>query len=102
VATFAVMGGNTVSTVIVADNKEETEAALGVVLIEYTPENPAGIGWIYDETTNKFTAPVVVDPVVTANDKLIAAGLAQEEINTLIQDAVLAQPTTEEGTNANA
>ena len=58
-ATFAVMGGNTVSTVIVADNKEETETALGVVLIEYTPENPAGIGWTYDESTGKFSAPIV-------------------------------------------
>jgi hypothetical protein len=63
-ATFAVMGGNTVSTVIVADNKEQCEAELGVVLIEYTPENPAGIGWTYDEATGTFTAPVVVEPVV--------------------------------------
>jgi len=63
-ATFAVMGGNTVSTVIVADNKEQCEAELGVVLIEYTPENPAGIGWVYDEATGKFAAPVVVEPVV--------------------------------------
>ena len=58
-ATFAVMGGDTVSTVIVADNKEQCEAELGVVLIEYTPENPAGIGWIYDEANNRFVAPVV-------------------------------------------
>ena len=60
-ATFAVMSGNTVSTVIVADNKEQCEAALGVVLIEYTPQNPAGIGWIYDEATGTFTAP---EPIV--------------------------------------
>jgi hypothetical protein len=57
-ATFAVMGGNTVSTVIVADNKEQCEADLGVTLIEYTPENPAGIGWTYDEVTGLFAAPV--------------------------------------------
>jgi len=101
-ATFAVMGGNTVSNVIVADDKEVTETTLGVTLIEYTPENPAGIGWTYDETADKFFPPTAVDPVVTANDKLIAAGLAQEEINILIQNAVLAQPTTEEGTDANA
>lgn len=63
-ATFAVMSGDTVSTVIVADNKEQCEAELGVVLIEYTPQNPAGIGWIYDEATGTFTAPVVVEPVV--------------------------------------
>ena len=58
-ATFAMMGGNTVSNVIVADDKEATEAALNCTLIEYTPENPAGIGWSYDETTGKFTAPIV-------------------------------------------
>jgi len=86
-ATFAVMSGNSVSNVILSDNKEETELALGVTLIEYTPENPAGIGWIYDEANNKFVAPAVVDPVVTANDKLIEAGLSQDEIDALIQEA---------------
>jgi len=69
-ATFAVMGGNTVSTVIVADSKEEAEAALGVSLIEYTPENPAGIGWIYDEATGKFLAP--------AQDLDVSAPIASE------------------------
>ena len=60
-ATYAVMSGNSVSNVILSDNKEETELALGVTLIEYTPENPAGIGWTYDETTGKFTVP---EPIV--------------------------------------
>ena len=86
-ATYAMMNGNVVSTVIVADNKEQCEAELGVVLIEYTPENPAGIGSFYDETTGKFVAPAPVDPVVTANDKLIAAGLSEEDIAALIQEA---------------
>lgn len=95
-ATFAVMSGNTVSTVIVADDKEATEAALGVSLIEYTPENPASIGSFYDEATGKFATPIPIDPVVTANDKLIEAGLSQDEIAALIQEAVSAQPTTEE------
>lgn len=58
-ATFAVMSGNTVSTVIVADNKEQTELELGVTLIEYTPKNPAGIDWTYDEATGKFNVPIV-------------------------------------------
>jgi hypothetical protein len=57
------MSGNSVSNVIVADDKEATEAALGCVLIEYTPENPAGIGWTYDLETGKFEAPVVDGPV---------------------------------------
>ena len=56
-ATFAMMSGNTVSNVIVADDKEATEAALNCVLVEYTPENPAGIGWIMDED-GKFHAPI--------------------------------------------
>jgi hypothetical protein len=56
--TYAMMSGNTVSNVIVADDKEVTEAALNCTLIEYTPENPAGIGWIYDFETGKFEVPV--------------------------------------------
>jgi hypothetical protein len=56
-ATFAMMSGNTVSNVIVADDKEATEAALNCVLVEYTAENPAGIGWTLDEA-GKFNAPV--------------------------------------------
>jgi hypothetical protein len=60
-ATYAMMSGNTVSNVIVADDKETTEAALGCVLIEYTPENPAGTGWVFDPDTGRFDAPVVVE-----------------------------------------
>lgn len=62
-ATFAMMAGNVVTNVIVADDKEATEAALNCKLIEYTPENPAAIGWIYDETTGKFSAPVVEESI---------------------------------------
>ena len=51
------MSGNTVSNVIVADDKAATEAALNCNLIEYTPENPAGIGWTMDED-GKFHPPV--------------------------------------------
>ena len=57
-ATFAMMSGNTVSNVIVADDKEATEVALKCKLIEYTEENPAGIGWTYDEETGRFNPPV--------------------------------------------
>ena len=56
-ATYAMMSGNTVTNIIMADDKEATEAALGCTLIEYTPENPAGIGWTYDENTGQFFAP---------------------------------------------
>jgi hypothetical protein len=57
-AIYAMMSGNSVSNVIVADDKEATEAALRCTLIEFTPENPAGIGWTYDPETGKFEAPV--------------------------------------------
>lgn len=56
-ATFAMMSGNSVSNVIVADDKEATEAALNCTLVEFTPENPAGIGWTMDED-GKFHPPV--------------------------------------------
>ena len=57
-ATYAMMSGNFVTNVIVADDKEATEQALKCVLIEFTNENPAGIGWTYDPETNTFTPPV--------------------------------------------
>ena len=58
-ATYAMMAGNSVTNIIMADDKEATEAALNCKLIEYTADNPAGIGWTYDEETGKFIAPVV-------------------------------------------
>ena len=62
--TFAMMSGNTVETIIMADDKEATEAALRCTLIEYTDENPAGIGWTYDQKTGKFSAPTVEAEIV--------------------------------------
>ena len=58
------MSGNTVDNIIMADDKEATEAALRCVLIEFTSENPAGIGWSYDPETGTFVAPVVEEPAV--------------------------------------
>ena len=59
-ATYAMMSGNVVSNVIMADDKEATETVLGCTLVEYTPENPAGIGWTMDET-GKFNPPLVIE-----------------------------------------
>jgi hypothetical protein len=84
-ATYAMMNGNTVENIVMADNKEATEAALNCVLIEYTTENPAGAGWTYDEVTGRFTEPEIVE--LSAKDKLLAAGLSEEEITALIQEA---------------
>jgi len=58
--TFAVMVGNTVSNVIMAENESVGEV-LGITVIEYTPENPAGIGWTYDEATGLFSPPIQVE-----------------------------------------
>lgn len=62
--TYAVMSGNIVSNVIVADDKESTEKLLGCTLVEYNQENPAMIGWIYDEETGNFIAPVIEETVL--------------------------------------
>lgn len=86
--TFAMMGGNVVSNIIMADNKEETEAALNCTLIEYTPENPAGIGWTYDEETGKFSPPPPAPTVEELDEKKKALmeklGITQEELDLLL------------------
>jgi hypothetical protein len=55
-ATFAVIDNNTVTNIIVADTKEIAETVTGSTCVEYTDENPTGIGWTYDGST--FQAPV--------------------------------------------
>jgi hypothetical protein len=55
--TAAVMSGDLVTNIIVVDDIEQSAQDLGATLIEYTAENPAGIGWTYNGTT--FVAPVV-------------------------------------------
>jgi hypothetical protein len=52
---YAVLNGDKVSNIIVADSKEVAEQITGTTCIEYTDESPASIGWTYDGTT--FTAP---------------------------------------------
>jgi hypothetical protein len=91
-ATYAVMGGNTVSNVIVADDPQDASNVLGAQLIEYTSENPAGIGWTYDEETGRFTPPEPEAPINAATQKLLDAGLTQEEIDALIKQATLQDP----------
>ena len=56
-ANYAVIKDGIVDNVIVADTKEIAEIVTGLTCIEYTEENPAGIGWSYDGA--EFTAPVV-------------------------------------------
>ena len=55
--TFAVMSGNQVINLIVADTLEIAQEATNSVCIEYTEINPAGIGWTYDSIIKTFSAP---------------------------------------------
>ena len=48
---------NIVTNVIVAD-AEFVATQTDKTYVEYTDENPAGIGWTYNETTNTFTPPI--------------------------------------------
>jgi hypothetical protein len=60
--TFAVISGNIVSNVIAAEDESVGEV-LGITLVEYTPENPACIGWTYDEATRQFSPPIQQEEV---------------------------------------
>jgi hypothetical protein len=63
-ATFAVISGKSVNNIIVADTKEIAEEVTGSVCIEYTEENPAGIGWTWDGTNFINPFAIVEEPVV--------------------------------------
>lgn len=67
-ANYAVVQNDKVVNIIVADSKEIAEEVTGLVCIEYTEENPAGIGWDWDgiKFTNPFAIeePAVEEPVV--------------------------------------
>lgn len=63
-ATFAQINGNTVINVVVADTQQDAELATNCTCIEYTSDNPVGVGWTYDPNTNTFTPPT---PPTTAS-----------------------------------
>jgi hypothetical protein len=54
VAKFAVMEGNVVINIILADDISDAEAVTGKTCIEYTDENPASIDSTYDEDAKLF------------------------------------------------
>lgn len=54
-ANYAVIQNDKVVNIIIADSKEIAEEVTGLVCIEYTEENPAGIGWNWDG--NNFINP---------------------------------------------
>jgi len=49
---------NIVINLIVAD-AEFVATQIDKTYVEYTDENPAGMGWTYEQTTNTFTPPYV-------------------------------------------
>jgi hypothetical protein len=58
---YAIISGDIVDTIIVADSLEEA-SVLGFA-VEYTDENPAFIGGKYDAETGKFSNPLAEEPV---------------------------------------
>lgn len=59
-ATFAVIESNKVTNIIVADTKEVAETVTGLTCVEYTEEDPVGIGWTYNGST--FDRPLMEEP----------------------------------------
>lgn len=55
---FAVLDGtNVVMNIIVAETLEIAEEVTHEECVEYTDDNLAEIGWIYDPETGKFSKP---------------------------------------------
>lgn len=55
---FAVISGNLVINVVVGDDQATVESVVNAPCIDIT-ENPAGIGWTFDEATGTFIRPEV-------------------------------------------
>ena len=52
---------NIVTNVIVAD-AEFVATQTDKTYVEYTDQNPAGIGWTYDADLDEFIAPIIDEP----------------------------------------
>ena len=64
-ATFAALSGNQVNNIIVADTLEDAELVTRATCVEYTAENPASVGCIYDSETGRFIFVEVIDEAET-------------------------------------
>jgi hypothetical protein len=60
-ATFAVIENGIVTNCIDAPNLDTAQEATGLLCVEYSATNVAGIGWKYDG--KKFIAPIIDAPV---------------------------------------
>ena len=56
-ANYAVMNGDIVENLIVADLQNIAEEATGKECIRYNDTNPAGIGYTYNRIKSKFMSP---------------------------------------------
>lgn len=60
-AKYAVIENNVVVNLILAETKADGELATNKLCIEYTTDNPAFIGWTYDNATNAFINPTPIE-----------------------------------------
>jgi len=58
-ANFAILSGSQVTNIIVAKDLKTAESVTKEKCVEYTEENPAGIGWNYIDGV--FVAPVIAE-----------------------------------------
>jgi hypothetical protein len=56
-ANYAVTHNGLIENTIVADSKEIAEELTGKECLEYTEENPLGIGWTWNESANAWVQP---------------------------------------------
>jgi hypothetical protein len=56
-ATYAVVENNLIINVILADSKEIAEEITQKECIEYTEENPLGVGYYWSQDHNKYIMP---------------------------------------------
>jgi hypothetical protein len=54
---YAIVENGTVINTIIADSKEIAESVTGKECVEYTDENPMGIGWTWSDSHNKYIEP---------------------------------------------
>lgn len=54
---IAIIENGIVVNTIICESVELAESLIGLTAVEYTVENPAGIGWTYNSTSHVFTSP---------------------------------------------
>ena len=79
---YAVIDGNIISNVVVAESLEHAESTTGKECFEITSENPAEVGWEYDTVSNKCIVPktyVTIEGILYYVDQELDQLVAVEE-----------------------